>query len=126
MIEAMACGTPVIAFRCGSVPEVVDVGVTGFIVDDEADAVEAIGRLGSLDRSCLFRAAVHGQADGRGIPLLLRDAERDQRARWGAILPAAKIGLKIRTTKEPTQDWGDSTVQRGGGLRGRCRAFRLK
>ena len=32
MIEAMACGTPVIAWRCGSVPEVVDHGVTGFIV----------------------------------------------------------------------------------------------
>jgi glycosyltransferase involved in cell wall biosynthesis len=59
MIEAMACGTPVIAFRCGSVPEVVDDGVTGFIVDDEADAVEAIGRLGSLDhrqvRACFER-----------------------------------------------------------------------
>ena len=34
MIEAMACGTPVIAWRCGSVPEVVEDGVTGFIVDD--------------------------------------------------------------------------------------------
>jgi glycosyltransferase involved in cell wall biosynthesis len=50
MIEAMACGTPVIAFRCGSVPEVVEDGVTGFIVNDEGDAVEAIGRLGSADR----------------------------------------------------------------------------
>jgi len=50
MIEAMACGTPVIAFRCGSVPEVIDDGVTGFIVDDEAGAVEAIARLGDLDR----------------------------------------------------------------------------
>jgi glycosyltransferase involved in cell wall biosynthesis len=50
MIEAMACGTPVIAFRSGSVPEVVDDGVTGFVVDGEAAAVEAIGRLGELDR----------------------------------------------------------------------------
>ena len=38
MIEAMACGTPVIAFRSGSVPEVVDEGVTGFVVEDEAPA----------------------------------------------------------------------------------------
>jgi len=50
MIEAMACGTPVIAFRSGSVPEVVDDGVTGFVVDGEAEAVHAIGRLGELDR----------------------------------------------------------------------------
>jgi glycosyltransferase involved in cell wall biosynthesis len=50
MIEAMACGTPVIAFRSGSVPEVIDDGVTGFIVDDEDDAVAAIRRLAELDR----------------------------------------------------------------------------
>jgi glycosyltransferase involved in cell wall biosynthesis len=50
MIEAMACGTPVIAFRHGAVPEVVDDGVTGFVVDTEDEAVRAIGRLGELDR----------------------------------------------------------------------------
>jgi glycosyltransferase involved in cell wall biosynthesis len=50
MIEAMACGTPVIAFRSGSVPEVIDDGVTGFIVDGEKDAVLAIQRAGQLDR----------------------------------------------------------------------------
>jgi glycosyltransferase involved in cell wall biosynthesis len=51
MIEAMACGTPVIAFRRGSVPEVVEHGVTGFIVDDEQEALQAIKRLSDLDRS---------------------------------------------------------------------------
>jgi glycosyltransferase involved in cell wall biosynthesis len=50
MIEAMACGTPVIAFRSGSVPEVIDDGITGFVVPGEAEAVEAIGRLSELDR----------------------------------------------------------------------------
>lgn len=50
MIEAMACGTPVIAFRCGSVPEVVDHGVSGFVVDDIAGAVKAVHRVKSLDR----------------------------------------------------------------------------
>jgi glycosyltransferase involved in cell wall biosynthesis len=50
MIEAMACGTPVIAFRSGSVPEVMDDGVTGFIVDNEAEAIQAIKRLKELDR----------------------------------------------------------------------------
>jgi glycosyltransferase involved in cell wall biosynthesis len=55
MIEAMACGCPVIAFRRGSVPEVVEDGVTGFIVDDVAGAVEAVGRLWQLDRAAIRR-----------------------------------------------------------------------
>lgn len=50
MIEAMACGTPVIAYRSGSVPEVVDDGVTGFIVDSEAEAVSAAREVARLDR----------------------------------------------------------------------------
>ncbi|KAB8139725.1 glycosyltransferase family 4 protein [Chloroflexia bacterium SDU3-3] len=49
MIEAMACGTPVIAYRRGSIPEVVDHGRTGFIVEDEAAAVAALGMLGQLE-----------------------------------------------------------------------------
>jgi glycosyltransferase involved in cell wall biosynthesis len=51
MIEAMACGTPVIAFRAGSVPEVIDDGVTGFVVNDVEGAVEAVSRIGNLDRA---------------------------------------------------------------------------
>jgi glycosyltransferase involved in cell wall biosynthesis len=51
MIEAMACGTPVIAFPCGSVPEVVEDGVTGFIVDSVDKAVEAVGRLSQIKRT---------------------------------------------------------------------------
>ena len=51
MIEAMACGTPVIAFRSGSVPEVIDEGVTGFIVSDEDAAVAATRRLHQIDRA---------------------------------------------------------------------------
>ncbi|CAM2138572.1 Glycosyltransferase family 4 protein [Pararobbsia alpina] len=50
MIESMACGTPVIAFRRGSVPEVIDHGVTGYIVDDVDGAVDALGRLDELSR----------------------------------------------------------------------------
>jgi glycosyltransferase involved in cell wall biosynthesis len=50
MIEAMACGTPVIAYRRGSVPEVIDDGVTGFIVTNEDEAVAATRNLPRLDR----------------------------------------------------------------------------
>jgi glycosyltransferase involved in cell wall biosynthesis len=51
MIEAMACGTPVIAWRRGSVPEIVEDGVTGYIVDNEAEAINAVGKLAALDRA---------------------------------------------------------------------------
>ncbi|WP_065755856.1 glycosyltransferase family 4 protein [Bradyrhizobium paxllaeri] len=50
MIEAMACGTPVIAYSSGSVQEVIDEGITGFVVSNEEEAVRAIGRLQELDR----------------------------------------------------------------------------
>ncbi len=50
MIEAMACGTPVIAMRRGSVPEIIEDGVTGFVVDNEEQALAAIDRLGTIDR----------------------------------------------------------------------------
>ncbi|MEF0943630.1 glycosyltransferase family 4 protein [Rhizobium sp. BR 362] len=50
MIEAMACGTPVIAFRCGSVPEVIDDGVSGILVDSVAEAAEKLEWALKLDR----------------------------------------------------------------------------
>jgi glycosyltransferase involved in cell wall biosynthesis len=50
MIEAMACGTPVVAFRCGSVPELIDHGVSGLIVDTVDAAAEAVRIAGGMDR----------------------------------------------------------------------------
>lgn len=53
MIEAMAYGTPVVAFRRGAVPEVIENGVSGFIVDTEDEAVEALSRLDQLERGAV-------------------------------------------------------------------------
>jgi glycosyltransferase involved in cell wall biosynthesis len=53
MIEAMACGTPVIAFNRGSVAEIIDDGVTGFVVEDETGAIGAVDRLGHLSRQAI-------------------------------------------------------------------------
>ncbi len=58
VVEALACGTPVIAYRRGSMPELIDDGVTGFLVDTFEEAVAAIGRIGSIDRAACRRAAV--------------------------------------------------------------------
>jgi glycosyltransferase involved in cell wall biosynthesis len=62
MIEAMACGTPVVAFRRGSVGEVMTDGVTGFVVDDVAGAVAAVARVPGLDRRAC-RAAFEARFD---------------------------------------------------------------
>lgn len=55
MAEALACGTPVIGFRRGSVPEVVRDGANGFVCDTVAEAAQAVGRLASLDRVAIRR-----------------------------------------------------------------------
>jgi glycosyltransferase involved in cell wall biosynthesis len=56
VVEAMACGTPVIAYRRGSMPELIDHGVTGFLVGGFDEAVAAIDRLGEIDRQACRRA----------------------------------------------------------------------
>ncbi|MGP9813484.1 glycosyltransferase family 4 protein [Rhodopseudomonas sp. NSM] len=53
MIESMACGAPVIAYNRGSVPEIIESGLTGFIVEDETSAVAAVHQLADLDRSAI-------------------------------------------------------------------------
>ncbi len=68
MIEALACGTPVIAWRRGSVPEVLEHGVTGYIVDNIVDAVDAVGRIGSLRRSAC-REAFERRFDARRMAI---------------------------------------------------------
>jgi len=56
----MACGTPVVALRAGSVPEVVEDGVTGFVCDDPADLPAAIARVDELEpKACRQRVADH-------------------------------------------------------------------
>ena len=75
MIEALACGTPVIAWRNGSVPEIIDDGRTGFIVDNLDDAVRAVATLGQLSRAACraafvrrFDAALYGVELRRSVP----------------------------------------------------------
>jgi glycosyltransferase involved in cell wall biosynthesis len=53
MIEALACGTPVVAFRCGSTPEIIEDGATGFLVDTMEQAVAAAAKAHELDREAI-------------------------------------------------------------------------
>jgi glycosyltransferase involved in cell wall biosynthesis len=72
MVEAMACGTPVIAHGRGSIPEVVEEGVTGFVVGSIEEAVEAVGRAGDLDRRLIRRRAEERFSQGRMVEDYLR------------------------------------------------------
>ena len=65
MIESLACGTPVIAFRRGSVPEVIEDGITGFVVDELEEVVEAIQRIERLNREDCRKAAETLFSDSR-------------------------------------------------------------
>jgi glycosyltransferase involved in cell wall biosynthesis len=90
MIEAMACATPVIAFHCGSVPEVLEDGLTGFVVEDVEQAVAACASLGELFRPSIrsrFEERFSAQAMAREYVRIYRrlaEAGEDSRACFAA------------------------------------------
>ncbi|MGH8891476.1 MAG: glycosyltransferase family 4 protein [Acidothermaceae bacterium] len=76
VVEAMACGTPVVAYRRGSMPEIIDPGVTGFVVDDMAAAVDAVGQAVRLDRRAVRARAASRFSVDRMVEEYLRVYER--------------------------------------------------
>jgi glycosyltransferase involved in cell wall biosynthesis len=72
VVEAMVCGTPVVAYRRGSMPEIVDQGVTGYLVDDVDAAVRAVSAAGQLDRRQVADRARERFAAGRMVDDYLR------------------------------------------------------
>ncbi|WP_028226910.1 glycosyltransferase family 4 protein [Paraburkholderia ferrariae] len=82
MIEAMACGTPVIAFKRGSVPEVIENGVSGFVVEDEIGAVAAVKRLSTLSREkvrAAFEARFSSKVMARNYVAVYEELLRQKR-----------------------------------------------
>jgi len=92
MIEAMACGTPVIAYNRGSVLEIVDEGLTGFIVEDETSAVSAVGRLSLLDRGA-FRKQFEARFTARRMAM-------DYLAAYRSLTEAAAPRIKLVSSAE--------------------------
>jgi len=92
MIEAMACGTPVIAYNRGSVPEIVDEGLTGFVVEDETSAVAAVDRL-----SRLSRFAIRKQFEAR---FTARRMALDYLAAYRGLMEAAEPRIKLVSSAE--------------------------
>jgi glycosyltransferase involved in cell wall biosynthesis len=87
MIEAMACGTPVIAYNRGSIPEIIDECLTGFIVEDETSAVAAVGRLSQLNRE-----AIRKQFEAR---FTARRMALDYLAAYRKLMEAAEPRIKL-------------------------------
>jgi glycosyltransferase involved in cell wall biosynthesis len=88
MIEAMACGTPVIAINRGSVPEVIDDGVSGFIVEDEISSVAAVERLGQLSRATVraqFEKRFTARRMAEDYEAIYRSMARDTRSKFRVI-----------------------------------------
>jgi glycosyltransferase involved in cell wall biosynthesis len=92
MIEAMACGTPVIAYNRGSVAEIVEDGLTGFIVEDEISAVAAVDRLATLDRRTI-RAEFEARFTARRMALDYLDAYHE-------LVEAATPKIKLVSSAE--------------------------
>jgi glycosyltransferase involved in cell wall biosynthesis len=81
VVEAMACGTPVIAFRRGSMTELITDGESGFLVEDVEGAIAAVSRLRSLDRSAIRAHAVARFGQARMIDAYMRAYEELLRAK---------------------------------------------
>jgi glycosyl transferase family 1 len=101
MIEAMACGTPVIAFRRGSVPEVIEHGVSGFIVENEAEAIQAVRRVPELDRrkvrASFERRFTSSEMGGKYISCyrkILADVRADHTT--GTSVTVEQVGASMR------------------------------
>jgi glycosyltransferase involved in cell wall biosynthesis len=92
MIEAMACGTPVIAYNRGSVPEIIDEGLTGFIVEDETSAVSAVSRLFKLNRD-----AIRKQFEAR---FTARRMAFDYLVAYRSLMEAAEPRIKLVSSAE--------------------------
>jgi len=92
MIEAMACGTPVIAYNRGSVPEIVENGLTGFVVENENGAVAAVDRLSHLSRHAV-RQRFESHFTARRMAL-------DYLAVYRSLMEAAEPPMKLVSSAE--------------------------
>ncbi len=92
MIEALACGTPVIAYNRGSVPEIIEEGLTGFIVEDETSAVAAVGRLSQLSREAV-RKRFEARFTARRMAL-------DYLASYRSLMDATEPRIKLVSSAE--------------------------
>jgi glycosyltransferase involved in cell wall biosynthesis len=113
LIEAMACGTPVLAFRNGAVEELVDEGVTGLIADSIEDAIRKLPHLMTLDRH-----AVRRRFEVRfSVARMAKDYIALYRKLCGAPLEDSNVGGWSPTPESKMQSWGRHGGRSGNGSR---------
>jgi glycosyltransferase involved in cell wall biosynthesis len=108
MIEAMACGTPVVAFQNGSVPEVLEDGVTGFIVRNEDEAVAAAANIGSLNRDRIraeFDQRFTAQHMAQNYLKLYSRLIKARRSGAGAARPHVRMDSARSQAAEPLPEY---------------------
>ncbi len=114
MIEAMACGTPVIAFRHGSVPEIIQEGVNGFMADSVDQAVDAVARVDSLSRAAVRKSFEERFTVSRMAKNYVAEYRRLQADASAARPPASRPGAlpaaALQTYDAPALQTYDETV----------------
>jgi glycosyltransferase involved in cell wall biosynthesis len=112
MIEAMACGTPTIAFRQGSVPEIIDSGVTGFVVENIDESLAALARVQYFDRARCRRVFEERFSASRMAADYLKTYERviDAKRRSRPKLVGAKERPHSKATRSPSGEAGSRVV----------------
>jgi glycosyltransferase involved in cell wall biosynthesis len=115
MIEAMACGTPVLAFHRGSIPEVIDDGVTGKIVDNEDEAISVLPQILAYDRSAVRQRfdEIYRQKNGQRLCQRLSPVGDDMHVWRQGAPPGAQWRQRLNPLsieKPPSQADADSEI----------------
>jgi glycosyltransferase involved in cell wall biosynthesis len=112
MIEAMACGTPTIAFRQGSVPEIIDSGVTGFVVENVDESLAALAKVPYFDRARCRRVFEERFSASRMAADYLETYERviDAKRRSRPKLVEAKEKPRPKAARSPSGEAGSRVV----------------
>ena len=115
MMEAMACGAPIIATRRGAVPEVIDDGLTGIVVDDWRDMAAALDRAEAIDPEQQRRIVEERFSPARMVADY-EDAFEAAMAAWAGGGPAASLAQRARRPPSPDKSLRSSRFARGSDV----------
>jgi hypothetical protein len=123
VVEALACGTPVIASNRGSMPELIVPGVTGFLVDSVDEAVDAIGCIGDLDRAaCRTAASARFRSTAWPIDIWTYTDRFLADDLLGLHWPSSRCSVAVRNGTLSSLESADLSARRGNSAQARADA----